>query len=122
MKNLWLAIVLMITAFGAVAAEGINPAGTYSLTGTDPDGTAYKGVVTVTKQGDHFLLSFKEEGAAGEYSGVGLVSDNEFAVAAVAEKKNSISILTPAKEGGFTAVWAWQGTKGLGKETWVPKK
>ena len=121
MKQLLIAFALLVTAM-SVTADDINPVGTYAYTGTDPDGTAYQGTVTVTKQHDQYGVSYKETSDAGVYTGVGLVGDEEFVVAAVAEGKNSISILTPDKKGGFTAVWAWEGAKGLGKETWTAKK
>jgi hypothetical protein len=125
MKRLSLAAVAMIAGLSAANAYAADPTaaslvGNYTVTGTATDGTAYEpGTLAITlEKSGAVALNWDE----GEYLGVGQVSGNTLSVAAVADGKNSVMIMTINADGSLSGKW-WRrtdpGTKGT--EVWKKK-
>ena len=120
MKRFLMGAVLLV-GMAAPALAQVTPAqiaGTYTYTGTDTDGSAYSesGKVTV-KAAPSGALEIVYDG--GDYVGVGQVTGNVLAIAAVADGKNSIMLLNVNPDGTLTGKW-WRrkdaGAKGT--ESW----
>ncbi|HYD69895.1 hypothetical protein [Azospirillum sp.] len=120
LRTLALSSLLVVGLAGAALAQSANVTGTYTYTGTDTDGSAYKdsGTVVVTNEKSG-ALSVKWDG--GDYVGVGQVTGNVLAVAAVADGKNPIMLMTVNPDGTLSGPW-WRRTDPGNKGTEVWKK
>ncbi len=113
---LWaFALVLALAIPGAARAD---VAGAYHYTGTETDGSAENpGVVKVTPEPSG---AYSVVWDGGDYVGVGQVIANVFAIAAVADGKNTIMLLTINPDGSLSGPW-WRrkdpGSKG--SESWT---
>ncbi len=116
------ALVLAFTvALAGQAFAQANVVGKYDYNGTETDGSKYDEagtlVVTTEKSG-----AYQVKWDGGEYVGVGQVTGNLFAIAAVAEKKNTIMLMEIAPDGSLSGKW-WRrddaGSKGT--EVWKKK-
>ncbi|WP_029007204.1 hypothetical protein [Azospirillum halopraeferens] len=114
-------LVVSGLASSALAQSVPNIAGTYSYNGTDTDGSPYSDsgtlVVTPEKSG---AIGVKWDG--GDYVGVGQITGNIFAVAAVADGKNTIMLMTINPDGSLKGQW-WRRTDpgSKGTEVWTKK-
>ncbi|WP_246337653.1 hypothetical protein [Azospirillum oleiclasticum] len=105
----------------AFAQSADSVVGNYSYTGTDTDGSKYSeaGKVVVKKAPSGALEVSWDDGA---YVGVGQVTGNVFAVASVADGKNSIMLLTIGADGSLSGPWWRRLDKGAkGTEVWTKK-
>lgn len=120
LRKLALGALLAVAVSGPVLAES-SIAGTYIYTGTDTDGTPYDGsgelVIKAAPSG-----AYEVNYDGGAYLGVGQVVGNLFAMASLAEGKNSITIATIKPDGSLvTRWWRYQDKGSKGTETWVKK-
>ncbi len=110
-----------VFALAAPVSAQTSILGAYSYTGTETDGSAESpGTLKITQEkSGAFQVKYDD----GDYVGVGQITGNTFAVAVVADGKNSIMLLAINPDGSLSGNW-WRrtdaGTKGT--ETWVPKK
>ncbi|NYZ14218.1 hypothetical protein HL658_16805 [Azospirillum sp. RWY-5-1] len=112
-------VVGMVAPAFAQSADSV--VGNYSYTGTDTDGSKYSeaGKVVVKKAPSGALEVSWDDGA---YVGVGQVTGNVFAVASVADGKNSIMLLTIGADGSLSGPWWRRLDKGAkGTEVWTKK-
>src|SRR5687768_6897555 len=74
------AVLVVLGALGSTAAPDSPPdlAGVYRCDGMNPNGTAYQGVVEITKLRDTFRVVWKMDD--GSVIGVGIYSGGVFAV------------------------------------------
>jgi|GEM_PF-1481034 len=110
----------MVTGAYAQSAEQL--VGTYEYNGTDTDGSPYdsKGKVVVTAAASG---AYEVTWDGGDYVGVGQVVGNLFAIASVAEKRATISLMTINPDGSLTGPWWRRTDKGSkGSEVWTKKK
>ncbi len=113
---LWaFALVLALAVPGAARADVV---GSYKYTGTETDGSVETpGVVKVTAEPSG---AYSVVWDGGDYVGVGQVIGNLFAIAAVADGKNTIMLLTINPDGSVSGPW-WRrkdpGNKGT--ESWT---
>jgi hypothetical protein len=115
------ALIVAGLSTSAFAQTAANLVGTYSYNGTNTDGEAYGDDGTL-------VISTEKSGAYGvrwddgDYVGVGQVTGNVFAVAAVADGKNTVMLMTINPDGSLKGPW-WRrqdpGTKGT--EIWKKK-
>ncbi|HYH22534.1 MAG TPA: hypothetical protein VD995_28330 [Azospirillum sp.] len=122
LRALALSSLFVIGLAGAAFAQSAaGVVGTYTYNGTDTDGSPYKeaGTVVVTPEKSG-ALSVKWDG--GDYVGVGQVSGNVFAIAAVLEGKNTIMLMTVNPDGSLQGPW-WRRTDpgSKGTEAWKKK-
>ncbi|MBF0094088.1 MAG: hypothetical protein HQL34_06035 [Alphaproteobacteria bacterium] len=119
--NAALAFAFFVGLTGSALAQ-VNVAGTYDYSGTEVDGSKYEedGTLVVSPEPSGAYL-VKWDG--GEYVGVGQVAGNVFAVAAVAEKKNTIILMEIGPDGNMNGRWWRRSDKGSkGTEIWKKKK
>jgi hypothetical protein len=115
-----LALAFTVAMTGTAFAQA-SVVGTYEYNGTDTDGSKYgeAGTLVVTQEASG---AYQVKWDGGEYVGVGQVSGTVFAIAAVAEKKNTIMLLDIKPDGSLSGKW-WRrndaGSKGT--ETWTKK-
>lgn len=116
------ALILAFTvAMTGTAFAQANLAGKYEYNGTETDGSKYEEagtlVVTAEKSG-----AYQVKWDGGEYVGVGQVSGNLFAIAAVAEKKNTIMLMEIGPDGNLSGKWWRRNDAGAkGTEVWKKK-
>ena len=120
-----LAKVLLLAALmtGGAAASNVMH---FTVDGKNPDGTAYKGTVSVTElpasgvgQGDRFTVIW--DTGDGKVTGIGAVASGDRKTLAVAIVYDGApGIVLMVEEGGSASgVWAMQGGPGMGTETWT---
>ena len=73
-------VVIAVSAFSRMAAQGPQPelSGVYRCNGMNPDGTAYQGVVEISKLRNTFRVRWTMDD--GSIIGVGIYSNGIFAV------------------------------------------
>jgi hypothetical protein len=110
---------LAAPAFAQTAAPGLI--GTYKVTGTDPDGTPYKGESTL-------VITAEPSGALGlnwdngDYVGVGQVSGTVLGVAVVDSGKNTIMMMNLNPDGTVSGkYWRRTDAGAQGTEVWTKK-
>lgn len=115
-----LALAFTISLSGAALADP-SLLGNYTYTGTDTDGTKYEedGTLVISAEPSGAFL-VKWDG--GEYVGVGQLIDKTLAVAAVADSKNTIMLMSIGADGKLTGKW-WRRTDAgsKGTEVWTKK-
>lgn len=119
LKTLAAAAVVAIAFASPAMAQSV--AGTYAYNGTDTDGSKYDGPgALVVKQAASGAYDVVWDG--GSYLGVGQVTGNVFAVAAVADGKNSIMLFDINPDGSLSGKWWRRADKGKGgTEVWTKK-
>jgi hypothetical protein len=119
MRSALLGVIVAVAFAGAASAADV--AGTYNYNGTDTDGSKYSEGGTLTVKAEK-SGAYEVKWDGGDYVGIGQVSGNLFAVAAVAEKKNTIMLMEIAPDGSLSGKW-WRrndpGSKGT--EVWKKK-
>lgn len=116
------AVALAAFAAPAYAQTAESLVGKYTYTGTETDGSKYeKPGEIVVKLAPSGALEVVYDG--GEYVGIGQVSGSIFAMASVAEGKNSIALLTINPDGSLSGKWWRRTDKGKGgTEVWTKAK
>lgn len=119
LKTFAVAAVAAVAFASPAMAQSI--AGKYTYTGTETDGTKYeKPGEIVIKQAASGAYEVTYDG--GEYVGIGQVAGNIFAMASVADGKNSIAVLTINPDGSLSGKWWRRTDKGKdGTEVWTRK-
>ena len=107
----------------ALAVPGMARAdivGTYATTGTETDGSAEgPGTLKITAEPSG---AYSVVWDGGDYVGVGQVAGDLFAVAVVADGKNTIMLMTIKPDGSLSGPWWRRKDPGkMGSETWVRK-
>jgi hypothetical protein len=73
-------VLLMMAAAAPLHAQGTDPSGNYRCDGTSPDGSAYRALVQIARNGDTYMLRWVTPGGVVSI-GVGVVKDNMLSVA-----------------------------------------
>ncbi len=115
------ALALAFTVALVAPALAADLAGKYTYTGSESDGTKYDEageLVIVQEKSGAYNITWD----GGEYVGVGQVTGNVFAVASVAEKKNTIMLMEIAPDGSLSGKWWRRNDAGAkGTEVWKKK-
>ncbi|MCE9624392.1 MAG: hypothetical protein K8R69_02895 [Deltaproteobacteria bacterium] len=118
------ALLLSVGALGSAARAQSAPnlAGTYWVSGTNPDGKgSYKGIATLVKSGDTYRIHWE---VGTTYDGIGKLNDKTFTVewGTATENVGTVTyILQP--NGSLKGTWSVAKDPGhLGTETLTPKK
>ena len=111
-----LVVALLTAAFPALAQR----AGMYDVTGTNPDGTAYNGIIGLRQVG---LASWQVLWDLGEtrFEGYGMSSGLTFAVGFALSQRPGIAIYSVNADGSMTGQWTLVGTSAIGTETLTPR-
>jgi hypothetical protein len=116
-----LQVILAAAAFFAASAiaHAADPAGTYTVEGTSPDGGGtYSGELTITKTGD----TYKAVWTIGDetYVGTGLGAEDFITISYKSGGKTGVALYSHDK-GGWRGVWTYAGGTKVGTETWAAK-
>lgn len=108
-----LAILAAALTFGAQcdesAAKSEGVQGTYKVEGTNPDGTPYRGNVSVTRDGDNYIFNWNIAG--DQFSGQGQLSGTKLTV----DWGEEHPVIYEVKEDGARLEGSW--ADGQGSET-----
>ncbi|MBS7809659.1 hypothetical protein [Roseococcus pinisoli] len=121
MKRLILAACLTLGLAPVLAAPAsAQRAGTYNVTGANPDGTQYTGSLELEQIG---LLSFRLTWTIGSETieGVGMVSGLTFATAFSLGGQPSMGIYEIKPDGEMAGQWTIMGAFGSGTEVIRPQ-
>lgn len=120
MRKTALALVFTVGFAGTALAQA-NIVGKYEYTGTETDGSKYPEagtLVIANEKSGAFHIKWDD----GEYVGIGQVTGNVLAVAAVADKKNTIMLMEIGPDGNLTGKWWRRNDPGSkGSEVWKKK-
>lgn len=89
--------------------------GSYTLKGTNPDGSTYEGSLDVTASGEAFNWSWN----AGEYKGVGIQQNNVVSVAWGSDACYVVSYVI-GEDGVLTGKWTDMAISGIGGDVATP--
>lgn len=117
MKRILPALLLASCSSLALAAEGMNPSGTYTVEGTSPSGESYTGSVVIEKSGPGFALSYEGD-PAGSYTGFGMVRGNVLSVAAAPGDGCRVAIAVLRAGEKFKVTYGEAGGSASGSEIW----
>lgn len=91
--------------------------GTFDVQGTEAVGKeAYRGVATVTKLGEVYLVNYKDDESTVE--GVGLVEGLIFSISYISEGVPAILMLKKTSDGDMEGPWAYRGENFVSREVW----
>jgi hypothetical protein len=100
----------------ASAAPAANIAGKYNITGTNPNGAPYKGILEIIAQGDVYQFRWN---AGAQYDGVGTLNGNVVAVAfASGENGEGCGVVDYMirGDGSLDGKWGYWGVNESGTE------
>ena len=117
------------TVLGAALAAGLalgaSPAtaqrsGLYDVTGTNPDGSPYTGVLQLADAGLYaWQVAWNIEG--NRFSGYGMANGPTFAVGFTLQNRPGLGIYTIGGDGVMTGQWTLVGSSAIGTETLTPR-
>lgn len=114
-------LVLATAAFvlSSLAAAWADPAGTYTVKGTELDGSTYEGTLEIEKNGDVYALAYSfADGTEQEGSAIG--DDNFLAYGYGDDEELGVGLMT-GKDGNWQGVWTHLGANKMSTETWTRK-
>lgn len=110
-------VIATALAVATVSAWAASPEGTWTVIGTNPDGTSsYTGKVTVTRKGQTYEVTWTIGNDIQR--GTGVIVDGRFGVAYDAAGKASIALYTEKSANEWSGLWALGGDTRSGTETW----
>jgi opacity protein-like surface antigen len=121
MKRILSAVILLVLAMSGTAFADV--AGRYNITGTNFNGSAYYGTVTVTKTSSSTYNVFWYTGENNsESKGIGMRSGNIFSAGYVMGESVGLVIYDIKSDGSLTGRWTIDGQDGVGTEVWTPAR
>lgn len=128
-------IAAALLALALPAAALADPAGTYDLTGLNPDsGETYKGTVTVTRTGETYSVVWKIGNDTVSGVGVGLrfvngrpvigpanPNDAGLSISYESGGEHGIATYLERPDGAWHGIWAFNGWKRISTEDWAPR-
>ncbi|MFD1327311.1 hypothetical protein [Mycoplana ramosa] len=116
-------LALALLAFGlcAPAAAQTVSAGTYTVEGTNLDGSSYGGTATITLESDT-TCSIEWQTGDTASQGVCMLNDNAFAAAYVLDDAIGLVVYEVKPGGVLEGVWTITGQDGSGTEVLTLKK
>ena len=105
-------LALSLLALGAAAPGHADLAGSYDVTGTNPDESAYGGTLLVAARGPVYQFSWA---TGNDYEGVGLQGNDAVAVGYGGEGCGAV-IYRVGGDGTLHGRWALYGTEAVGTE------
>jgi hypothetical protein len=87
--------------------------GDYTVTGTNPDKSQYKGNLTVTPHGDVYQFSWKFDSSTDE--GIGILQNGVVSVA-FGDTNCSVATFQESSDGSLSGVWGTYGQNSIGLE------
>ena len=107
--------IVAVALLWSAVAFAADPAGSYDVQGTSPDGSTYKGTATVTQTGQTFKVIW--EIGNDKYTGTG-IGDKDFLAISYTSGSESGLALYGADGGNWKGVWTYAGGTKMGSEIW----
>ena len=128
-------VAAALLAFALPTPALADPAGTYDLTGLDPQsGNTYKGTVTVTRTDDTYSVVWKigNDTISGIGTGIRLTDgravlgpadadDVGLSVSYESGGQHGTATYFEQPDGAWHGIWAFIGWKRISTEDWVPR-
>ena len=105
-------LTLAVSAFADVA-------GTYTGSGTNPDGSKYDTEVVITKTGQTYNVQWFLNGNLG-YDGVGIMKNGLFCVGYANPEGYGVVVYEIQDDGSLQGIWTGGGGQSLGSENLTP--
>lgn len=116
----WLAAAGLFFAAPAVQAAGVE--GSYHAEGENPDGGEYEADVTITQQGDVYVVEWSTDGEVFS-AGVGILKNDTLSVGFAFESGAfGVVVYEVQDDGSLEGEWVLTGTEDLMPETLTPTR
>lgn len=112
--------LLLLGLLLAAAPAQAQRNGTYDVNGTNPDGTAYTGTMTIQQVG---LASWRVRWQIGQaqIDGYGMSVGTVFSVGFALSERPGLSIYEVAPDGSLSGQWTLVGSSAIGSENLTPR-
>ncbi len=118
---------MRIVMFGPLLAVGLAAAasaqtvgGSYSVTGTNADGSSYTGTAEITLNGPACSISWQTGGSSS--AGTCLLTGNAFGASYQLGDTPGLAVYQLQPDGTLIGQWTTIGANGVGSETLSPSK
>jgi hypothetical protein len=113
--------IILFTVIGLALAGGAfaDVAGSYTGSGTNPDGSGYDTEVVITKTGQTYSVQWYFDGNLG-YDGVGIMKNGLFCVGFANPDGYGVVVYEVGDDGSLVGVWTGPGAEKLGSEKLTP--
>jgi hypothetical protein len=118
MRKIILSLVLLGLAALPASAQSIG--GTYTVAGTNFDGSAYGGEATITLTSETTCTIHWETGGSSS-DGICMRNDNAFSAGYVMGKEIGLVVYKVEDDGSLHGLWTIAGKEGSGTEVLTPK-
>ncbi|MEI9413573.1 hypothetical protein [Mesorhizobium sp. Cs1321R2N1] len=119
MRQLLLSFALLSLATLPAAAQSIG--GTYTVAGTNFDGSSYDGEATITlTSGTTCAIHWETGGSSSD--GICMRNDNAFSAGYAMGKDIGLVVYKVEDDGSLHGLWTIAGKEGNGTEVLTPKK
>lgn len=119
MRKFMLSLAMLGIASMPAAAQSIG--GTYTVSGTNFDGSSYGGEATITLTSETTCTIHWETGGSNS-DGICMRNDNAFSAGYVMGKEIGLVVYKMDDNGSLHGLWTMAGKDGNGTETLTPKK
>ncbi|TIO79189.1 MAG: hypothetical protein E5X74_09285 [Mesorhizobium sp.] len=119
MRKFMLSLAMLGVASLPAAAQSIG--GTYTVSGTNFDGSSYDGEATITLTSETTCTIHWETGGSSS-DGICMRNDNAFSAGYVMGKEIGLVVYKVEDDGSLHGLWTIAGKDGNGTETLTPKK
>lgn len=120
MKKFLFAALLAVSAAAPAAAQTVN-AGTYTVKGTNLDGSSYEGTATITLASETTcVIEWKTGGTTSQ--GVCMLHEDAFAAAYMLQDQIGLIVYKVKGDGVLEGSWTLTGKDGSGTETLTEEK
>jgi hypothetical protein len=113
MRSLLAAVALLCSVVTAFAAD---PAGSYKVQGTAPDGSTYNGTATVTKTDETYRVVWKI--GDDTYNGTAIGNADFIAISYTSSNETGLALYGP-DGANWKGIWTYAGGKKIGTELWT---
>lgn len=118
MRKLLLSLAMLGLAAAPAAAQSIG--GTYTVSGTNFDGSKYGGEATITLTSETTCTIHWETGGSSS-DGICMRNDNAFSAGYVMGKEIGLVVYKVEDDGSLHGLWTIAGKNGSGTEVLTPK-
>jgi hypothetical protein len=115
-----LTLGLLLATGLATAASAQTVGGTYSVSGTNADGSSYTGSAEITLNGPACSISWQTGGSSS--AGTCLLTGNAFGAAYQLGGSTGLAVYQLQPDGTLKGQWTTIGSSGVGSETLSPSK
>ncbi|TPK70333.1 hypothetical protein FKO01_03930 [Mesorhizobium sp. B2-3-3] len=116
-----LLVSFAILGLAALPATAQSIGGTYTVAGTNFDGSSYGGEATITlTSGTTCTIHWETGGSSSD--GICMRNDNAFSAGYVMDKDIGLVVYKVEEDGSLHGLWTIAGKEGNGTEVLTPKK